>query len=358
MTQINPEQTTTYRYDALGRQIGQSISFAKLKNGGDESKRANQSAKLTDPISYETTTQFDAITGLVTRRTLADGRVLKTSRSSSQFGASAKSLTMQTATASKVEDWVRDVFSVSVADSVAQWLPNETIAQDIQVDAFNGLTHVVSGNGLTTQKQFDIAGRLTRLEVQNTISNIYGYGTGPRITSVQSLGTQPHVNQKQEIQTNDDRIQNTGNQKQSNGPTLGISNAQVGMSSMQRFEYEGFGRLKRDAQSDLARPLTMQKVSTASSLSMAPSDSAPSARVDLAKLNVKRDRLGRVVQDEKFNYSYTAAGQLATVIDVVTKQPVAQYTYNSLRQRVSKTVKGQTTFYLWIAYNSVSVAVP
>ena len=59
------------------------------------------------------------------------------------------------------------------------------------------------------------------------------------------------------------------------------------------------------------------------------------------------------MEDARFRYAYTAQGQVESVSDSAG-QPIATYRYNSLGQRVAKTVHGVTTYTLWQAGNRVA----
>jgi RHS repeat-associated protein len=64
-----------------------------------------------------------------------------------------------------------------------------------------------------------------------------------------------------------------------------------------------------------------------------------------------QDNRGRVINDAQFIYTYTAYGQIATVSHLPSGTLVAEYRYNGLKQRVSKTVYRDGTiqkyYYLW-----------
>ncbi|MBI4998198.1 MAG: RHS repeat protein, partial [Rhodocyclales bacterium] len=261
-------QRSRYAYDALGRKTAETIELAGLKT------------------ALATATRYDPATGLVAARTLADGRVLRIGRSDAAHGATAQSLRLQPGWAAAIEDWLTAHVSVSVGTTVGGWLPSQPIASDIRVDPFDGLTASTAGNGLTTRRQFDSAGRLTQLDIQKVGELAYRYGNGPRLQAIDS-------------------------------PLIKAD-----------YRYTGFGRLAL------------------------PPEAGP-ALVRTAFAAPLRDALGRTVEDARFRYAYTAQGQVESVRDSAG-QPIAAYRYNSLGQRVAKTVHGVTTYTLWQAGNRVA----
>ena len=287
----DPHQTTDYRYDALGRPIGERITLTGLST----------------PLN--TATRYDPETGLIAARTLADGHVLRTQRVDAAHGASPKALSLQQPWAAWLQDQLDDWLPRRTAVWLARFIPAQAVASDIHIDPFDGLQSYRTGNGLLTQKQFDIAGRLTRLAIQGVADLTYGYGVGPRIRTVN---------------------QTSGNAK--------------GPDTEARYDYQGFGRLvDREA-----RQPSLIKASYGGDVpDQAPSsaDAKPDARSDR-----QVDAQGRTLFDGRLRYTYTPAGQVEQISDA-QGQLLARYRYNSLRQRISKTVfKGGreiTTYFLW-----------
>jgi RHS repeat-associated protein len=105
----------------------------------------------------------------------------------------------------------------------------------------------------------------------------------------------------------------------------------------QAFDYDGFGQLKDPSKTRIVKT----------------SMDASTVNTQLPKIEL--DSLGRVVNDGINRYSFTADGQVQTVL----KQDgtlIASYRYNAQRQRVSKTVYqiindqasgNRTTYFLW-----------
>ncbi|WP_259649230.1 DUF6765 family protein [Delftia sp. UME58] len=249
--------------------------------------------------TYRTATRYGP-DGWVHSRTLADGRVLVTRRGPASEGASVQGLQLQSA-------WVAGLLQASdhwlgtgATGLLERLLPAQTVAGDIGIDAFNGLQHYTAGNGLATSRQYDIAGRLTQQTTgQGTsqgnapiLSQRYRYGVGPRIRAIEQDGRPADANTE--------------------------ANAPADLHKTD-YRYQGFGRLVQDN---------------------APSAPAP----------VQLDSQGRTVQDALHRYAYTEAGQLQSISDHLDR-PIASYRYNSLGQRVGKTVHqgdGQThSHYLW-----------
>jgi RHS repeat-associated protein len=265
-------QTSHYRYDALGRMIGETIQLAGLDQ----------------PLL--TATRYDPDTGLVVARKLIDGRLMRIERGDPATGAAARSLTLQAGWVAAIQDWAGEHLSESVGAVLGRWLPSEPVVAAIVIDPFDGLASYTAGNGIETKRSYDIAGRLTKLDIQKVGQYNYRYGNGPRVRSI-------------------------------DGP-----------NSHADYHYAGFGRLVQSAE---AGPKLVK-----------------------AEYNVPvRDALGRTLADRDFRYTYTAQGQIDTVSDPAGR-PLARYRYNSLGQRVAKTVmansKETTTWTLWQDGNRVA----
>ncbi|WON86466.1 MULTISPECIES: DUF6765 family protein [unclassified Delftia] len=243
--------------------------------------------------TYRTATRYGP-DGRVHSRTLADGRVLVTRRGPASDGASVQGLQLQSA-------WVAGLLQASdhwlgagATGLLERLLPAQTVVGDIQTDAFNGLQHYTAGNGLATSRQYDIAGRLTQQTTGQGTSQGTSQGSAPILSQRYRYGVGPRIRAIEQ-----------------EGPPAGLQKTD--------YRYQGFGRLVQDN---------------------APSAPAP----------VQRDSQGRTVQDALHRYTYTEAGQLQGISDHQDR-PIASYRYNSLGQRVGKTVHqgdGQThSHYLW-----------
>lgn len=289
-TATDPAQTTRYRFDALGRPSGESITLQGL------------ATSLTTGIAYDTTT------GLVRARTLADGRVLRTQRNDPSQGASATALTLQTPAAAWLHDAIERVAPRSVAQVLVKALPSQRIASDLRLDPFDGLLGYTAGNGIKTHRQFDIAGRMTALNISRVAQFKYQYGAGPRIQGIDVQGQQE--------------------------PASWAST---------RFDYDGFGALARPLPSS-PKAAAAQASQTARNPQSQPG--SKSAAISGAIVHLQRDALGRAAHDGRYHYTYTPAGQIETVSNAAN-QPFARYTYNAMQQRVSKTAGERTTHYLW-----------
>jgi RHS repeat-associated protein len=284
----DPNQASQYEFDALGRLVSETITLTGL----------------TKPIV--TRTGYSTDTGLVSAKVLADGRLLRHHRTDATRGAQVESLTLQ-------KPWVARLYSSfegtvlhDLAKPMLKVFADQVIAQNIKVDAFDGLKQWTSGNGILSEKRFDIAGRLTQFKVDKVSTLQYDYEVGPRITAIRDAST-------------------------SNTPFKKAT-----------YAYEGFGMLQADGAPTLVKANT------------------PALTLGLTtnKNRTQFDDLGRTISDERFKYSYTIAGQVEAVSDLKGKA-IAQYAYNSLQQRVRKTVftvdgvdsvdnqKARTTYYVW-----------
>jgi RHS repeat-associated protein len=168
-------QTLHYRYDEKGR-----VAFTGIELKDEQGQVVYQT---------EIGTEYDPQSSELRRRQLADGSSMHIERGSSQ---AAKRVTVQsafwTSVSRKLHEWLPD----SVAEAIASTLPEQAIAVDIAMHPFNGVTGYTQGNGITTAKQFDIAGRLTALKIkadQHDLSaQTLRYKAGPQIRSIDDVG--------------------------------------------------------------------------------------------------------------------------------------------------------------------------
>ena len=75
-----------------------------------------------------------------------------------------------------MEDWISEHLSAGLGQTVGRNLASDAIAQDLQIDPFDGLKAYTAGNGLSTRKRFDIARRLTELSTDTLGTQTYRYG--------------------------------------------------------------------------------------------------------------------------------------------------------------------------------------
>ncbi|NTV97268.1 MAG: hypothetical protein HGA75_17955, partial [Thiobacillus sp.] len=88
-----------------------------------------------------------------------------------------------------LQDWLGAHLSEGLGAAVGRWLPGQAIADDIAVDPYDGLTGYTAGNGLATRRRFDLAGRLTTLDIQAVGRFDYGYRACSQVRSGILLST-------------------------------------------------------------------------------------------------------------------------------------------------------------------------
>jgi RHS repeat-associated protein len=348
----NPAQTSHYQYDALGRKTSEDIHLSALANQASQANQVNptsidQGGATARQLGLRTATRYDSASGLIHSRILADGHILRTQRSSAQEGASAQSLSLQSPWAAWLQDKVEELLPQTLASILIKALPRQMIAQNISIHPFNGLTGYAAGNGLTTAKTHDTAGRMTQLRTDKVSTVQYSYGIGARIQEIKQ-------------QTSPSNTSNTSNTNNTN------SSAKLLNAS---YQYASFGGLIEPSEIPLqhTETLTRQSPSAPSAQSAPPTPATPSiiaikkearsaintpATPSKASRNSisnpdPLDPLGRTRQDAKHRYSYTPSGQIQAVADIASGTLVAQYAYNSQNQRVRKSE--HTSYYLWQA---------
>jgi RHS repeat-associated protein len=273
-------QTQTFERDSAGRVIRTLVTL-KTPEG-----------KPLAPITLRTS--YDPLTGEPLAHTLADERELRIERDA--VTGIARQLTL----ASPAQWWQLWKTQWSLRAALQGELQDRTVLQDISAHPFNGVSRWRHGNGVATAKQFDIAGRLTQLNVgapNNAISaQTLAYQTGPRVRGISDDATQQRS----------------------------------------AFDYNGFGLLKTYTGS--AKPALQRTALTTTATAQRASPQA-----------IEYDSLGRIALEGSHRYRYNASGQLSEVRE--QDRVVARYRYNHLGQRVSKTVfdqgKPSTTYFLW-----------
>jgi RHS repeat-associated protein len=282
------EQISVFLHDALGRTIEERIRLQRLAK------------------EFVTQHHYDQHTGLRQARRLFDGQTMQITRTPLVDGATVKALSLQPAWATWLEQKLALHLSSPSLSAVAKRLPRTMIASEIEVDAFNGLSSYVAGNGIKTHREFDRAGRLIALDTQGVNSLRYQYQTGPRIRGIVEVPK-----------------------------TMLFGEA---LPKEISFDYSGFGALIAPN----SAPGSITKVAAVR---------ADIASTDTHKLHAakpKFDLQGRTIEDERFAYQYSLKGQVSEIQDRKTGATLASYKYNSLGQRVSKTITGgKTTFFLW-----------
>jgi RHS repeat-associated protein len=168
-------QTLRYRYDEAARV---AASIIELK---DEQGHVVYSTEL----GYE----YDQQTSELRSRKLADGSWMRIERGVAQV---ARRMSVQSAFWSGVDRLLHDWLPESWAEAIGAHLPQQSIASNIASHPYNGITGYMQGNGITTTKQFDIAGRLTAIRVSARQGAVSGqtlkYKTGPRVRSIDQNG--------------------------------------------------------------------------------------------------------------------------------------------------------------------------
>jgi YD repeat-containing protein len=206
-------------------------------------------------------------------------------------GSDFQGLHLQSGWAYKLDQLAQQHFPTRLASWARARIPSKMIASDLEVHPYDGLKAYTFGNGLRTSHEHDKAGRLIGTNAEGIGSWKYQYGVGPRIMKIEQQSSDP------------------------------IENASATKAS---FSYRSFAGLKHHALSDPVLPAELRRF----------------------------DSLGRTHEDNRYRYTYTPQGQIASV----SRQNgalIAIYRYNHRHERVSKTIWAEhsaapsTTFYLW-----------
>jgi len=234
-------------------------------------------------------THFDPDTGLAQSKTLADGRQLLFERDVAAKGRTTRAISLRSPFWARVAGWLPERWG--------RWVPSSTMVSDIVVSPFDGLQRMSWSNGVALDRGFDIAGRITSQEFDAGPAKAqlyradYRYGTGSHIDAVQ-------------------------------------------------------GRLLGEPFDTRLAPGAATPTQARATVSAAPR-LIPAMAESATAVETVRDADGRLASDGKYRYRYDWQGLVTQVADARSGADVASYAYNASRQRVSKTVAGHTTFFLW-----------
>lgn len=366
-----PVQRRRLSRDGLGRVIETRTAFTALPDRW-----------------YAVGRRLDSKSGLVERLDLADGSALVLDRGPVSEGAMITTAHRQAARRDGWAGWegLEEAARRWLPASIAAWLGSRNrtvIVTDLTHHPFQGLTGFRSGNGVETRRRFDRAGRLSGMTIAGPGGLIddltYRYGIGPNITA---------------IERGSDALR-------AGAPVSGY-----------RYRYDAFGRLRgaglleagpRDLEPRASRgaagspggemmtppaggfPSTEAEFSAIRvlpSLDEEPDPTGPSLqkirwdrsdqavqvgqRVQAGQLGQavqmaqtvqrgasRRDAAGRIIEDERFHYAYSPAGQLAQVNRRVDGRLMARYEHDEGSRRIARTVQddsdqGVTTHFLWV----------
>ena len=380
-----PLQRRRLSRDALGRVIETRTAFTALPGRW-----------------YAVGRHFSSQTGLVERLYLADGSTLVLDRGPALDGAMITAAYRHTA---RWGGWERTAQRWLPA-SIAAWLASRNrtaIVSDLTHHPFQGLTGFRSGNGVETRRRFDRAGRLLGMTIAGPGGLIddltYRYGTGPAIRAIERgadalragatvAGYRYRYDAFGHLRHADLIAAEPGVAQPSaaGGARDGVG---IGTSA-------GVGAVARDAGTFPSEAMERAAISVLPSLRSLPSEQDPARpapqkirwnRLDPAGpagrstdpipsvgvardgigidspafvtvavgdgSDARRDGAGRIIEDARFRYAYSSAGQLAEVLARGDGRLVARYDHDERLNRIARTVQGAegqpvTTHFLWV----------
>jgi RHS repeat-associated protein len=298
-------QLTRYRRDALGRIIDTTVGLAGLPGPGLHLSR-----------------DYDLETGLQRSQGLAGGQSLLIRPAAISDGGVPRQVRLRSSFWTKAERLLQQWLPADIARRLSDLMPSTAIARNIEVSPFDGLIAFDFGNGSRMQRTVDAAGRTVRLFNGRRKAPVgrwrYTYDVGPRIRTIERL--------------------------------TATAKADEAEAHTQSFAYDSAGAL---TSSVAGRGPDPGAVPTRSARLR--SDPSPA---------MVRDKAGRVVQDERFRYSYSAFGQLEAVDELPGNRRIAEYAYNHRGQRTKKTVyahlgqAASVVHYLWSDTQLVAEVAP
>lgn len=292
-------QTTQYIKDALGREVDKSITL-NLKNKA--------------PHTYHIRTRYNA-QGHIKAKQLADGNWLVFSLYDKTGLTNAMTLhnPIWPSVTNKLADWF------NAPDLPLQIATRETVVNDIKVHPFNGITQLTHGNGIHSNYEFDLAGRLIAVQhgkgavsptnKASVMQASYQYDAGRRLVAENiSVANMPAQAREYAYQAWNQlaTAPKAGHQKATfTQPTARDTNA-------------------INPNQTSAATLTAQ-IKSAQALGQ-------------LKADVQIDNAGRVVDDGQYRYQYQAWGRLSTVSNQQGK-PLVHYAYNAWGERIMTQVE-------------------
>jgi RHS repeat-associated protein len=181
--------------DGLIRRIGNSNqeSFFERDAFGRVVKEETKLLTLDSSKVFVTTSAYISSTGQLLRKVLFDGRVLETHFAEAGRGGHAEALHLYPAWTRSVRKLLGDF---GESNLVKLLLPGSPLISNIQIDPLNGLASYQFGNGLAVKREFDLAGRVIRIDQPSLDSTVLSYGVGPKIKASHQIAEAGVASQK------------------------------------------------------------------------------------------------------------------------------------------------------------------
>jgi RHS repeat-associated protein len=275
-------QTLSYSQDLLGREIDKATTLT-LKNG------------LTK--TYHIHTRY-TVDGKVKAKQLINGDWLVFTLNDTTGVTQAMTLhkTIWPSLTNQLADWL------NMPDLPLQIATTEKVVTDIKVHPFNGITHIIHGNGISDDYGFDIAGRLI------TVS----HGTA----AYNSHQHQPFVNATYKYDADRRLI----------SEQINTGDLQV---KVKEYAYTGWNTFTTPPQSGFTKAVVSTTPTHSKDAGIA------NARLSQAVMaDTTLDQAGRATTDQHYRYQYNVWGKLTAVQTKTNQQTIATYQYNALGERI------------------------
>jgi RHS repeat-associated protein len=263
-------QRSEFRYDEAGRLAERRVTIHAVD--------AAKAAGTRSPGTYSVRYAYDPTTGRRVGQQLADGRTLFTDFDAKTGAPSAVRLSANNLIDRLVSLWGGKT--------------GTRLVSGIELHPFNGVIAAIAGNGVRTERAYDIAGRLTKISIEGVTQLGYKYGAGNQIRAQRQEWMRPLDAQ-------------------------GAINAS--------YRYGSRGQWHDSGQGTEQGPRMVKTFNTP---------------VGSAEGDVRVDLRGQIVADGSRRYRYDGQGRLVQVseasADPSAMREIARYTYNAWGERVAK----------------------
>lgn len=298
----------TYRYNAFGLQVVndgiQLIQYTQDALGREIDKSITLNLKNKASHTYHIRTRYNA-QGHIKAKQLADGNWLVFSLDHKTGLTNAINLhnPIWPSLTNKLADWF------NAPDLPLQIATRETVVNNIKVHPFNGITQLTHGNGIHSNYEFDLAGRLIAVQ--------HGKGAVSPTSKASVMQASYQYDAGRRLVAENTSVANMPAQAKEYAYQAWNQLATAPKAGYQKATFTQPTAHDTNAINPNQTPATAQSVQ------------APEQQ----QADVQIDQSGRVINDGKYRYQYQAWGRLSIVSNQQGK-PLMHYAYNAWGERI------------------------
>jgi RHS repeat-associated protein len=301
------DETKTYTYDIANRKVSTSYDDATLNESYEYDNGANAKGKLTKITDASGSMEFayDVDGNLASKIQTISNQRFTTSYTYDEHDR----MTSQTYPSGKVIGYVYD----DKGELLSQSIDGIPFIKDIKTND-NGLLSYEYADGSKHTREYDSNGRVTKLNYPNYTEEV-NYNVVSNITNIKS-----DIISRAFGYDNLDRL----------------TSYEQNATDFQNFVYDANGnRLNQDQDNNETKVFTYAQNSNILN-SIKESNST-----DTNNIFYEYDATGNIIKDDKHTYAYDSRNRLTAIDSNVT------YQYNYDNKRVSKTVNGVKTYFVY-----------